>query len=277
MNLEQIPPTEPISELVPAPNHKSSIFSALIALLLISSTIYLFYQNIQLKKQVTTLTKKQTSPIPSPTSNPLGNWKTFTNSAYNITIQYPVDAQLILIEPAQYRLFGVNITLSNQNIQYVTTRISIQVVGNKKTPYTQLAQSFFAHDTGWMNDPNTPFTPIQHTDIGSANAESMTQTLCPSAGQYCEKTEYYFTDNDTYNFLITATYPIDSNQIPLFKQVTDQILSTFQFVDKTPTTYTCPSSGWVDCMPGTTVKLECSTEAMTWYKTNCSNFQGAAL
>jgi hypothetical protein len=41
--------------------------------------------------------------------------------------------------------------------------------------------------------------------------------------------------------------------------------------------YTCPQSGWVDCMPGPDKRPECSAEAMSWYKTNCPNFQGGAL
>lgn len=41
--------------------------------------------------------------------------------------------------------------------------------------------------------------------------------------------------------------------------------------------FTCPPSGYVDCMPGPTVKPECSPAAMAWYKTNCPNFKGGAL
>ncbi|MCX6791437.1 MAG: hypothetical protein NT149_00140 [Candidatus Gottesmanbacteria bacterium] len=41
--------------------------------------------------------------------------------------------------------------------------------------------------------------------------------------------------------------------------------------------YTCPPTGWVDCMPGPDAKPECSAEAMTWYKANCPNFKGGAL
>ncbi len=41
--------------------------------------------------------------------------------------------------------------------------------------------------------------------------------------------------------------------------------------------YTCPSNGWADCMPGPDKdNRACSPEAMTWYKTNCANFQGGA-
>jgi hypothetical protein len=43
--------------------------------------------------------------------------------------------------------------------------------------------------------------------------------------------------------------------------------------------YTCPENGYVDCMPGPNagVRHECTSEAMSWYKANCSNFQGGAL
>ena len=43
--------------------------------------------------------------------------------------------------------------------------------------------------------------------------------------------------------------------------------------------YVCPSNDWVNCMPilDETKKKACSPEAMTWYKTNCPNFQGGAL
>jgi len=51
--------------------------------------------------------------------------------------------------------------------------------------------------------------------------------------------------------------------------------------DATPPmeTFTCPETAWVDCMPGPDrgTKMECSSEYLTWAKTNCPNFEGAAL
>lgn len=50
--------------------------------------------------------------------------------------------------------------------------------------------------------------------------------------------------------------------------------------------YTCPTSEWIDCMPGplegnqngvtTGIKFECTDEFLTWAKSNCPNFKGAA-
>lgn len=42
--------------------------------------------------------------------------------------------------------------------------------------------------------------------------------------------------------------------------------------------YICPESAWVDCMPGPNqgIKQECTSEFLTWAKSNCPEFQGAA-
>lgn len=43
--------------------------------------------------------------------------------------------------------------------------------------------------------------------------------------------------------------------------------------------YTCPENGYVDCMPSPNagIRFECTSEAMSWYKANCTNFKGGAL
>ncbi len=52
-----------------------------------------------------------------------------------------------------------------------------------------------------------------------------------------------------------------------------------QVAPSTETKYTCPTTGWVDCMPvlDAAKTIACSPEAMNWYKTNCPDFLGAAL
>ena len=48
-------------------------------------------------------------------------------------------------------------------------------------------------------------------------------------------------------------------------------------VSPAPSTYACPSSSYVDCMPGPgPVKSQCATAYLQWAKTNCPNFKGAA-
>lgn len=42
--------------------------------------------------------------------------------------------------------------------------------------------------------------------------------------------------------------------------------------------YTCPTTEWVDCMPGPgTVKPQCTQDFLSWATANCPGFKGAAL
>ena len=44
------------------------------------------------------------------------------------------------------------------------------------------------------------------------------------------------------------------------------------------TSYSCPASEWVDCMPGPdSQNPQCTNDFLTWAKANCPNFKGAAL
>lgn len=54
-----------------------------------------------------------------------------------------------------------------------------------------------------------------------------------------------------------------------------KILSTFKFTNQK---YTCPTSEWVNCMPGPGApKPQCQPEFIKWATQNCPNFKGAAL
>ena len=47
--------------------------------------------------------------------------------------------------------------------------------------------------------------------------------------------------------------------------------------EKKTTKFTCPTSEYVDCMPGPgKVKVECSSEFLQWAQANCPNFKGVA-
>ena len=43
--------------------------------------------------------------------------------------------------------------------------------------------------------------------------------------------------------------------------------------------YVCPTTPWVDCMPGPDRprSYQCTAEFLNWAKTNCSGFEGSAL
>lgn len=45
-----------------------------------------------------------------------------------------------------------------------------------------------------------------------------------------------------------------------------------------PVIFTCPTSSWVDCMPGPDKpNPQCAKEYLEWARANCPGFEGAAL
>lgn len=40
--------------------------------------------------------------------------------------------------------------------------------------------------------------------------------------------------------------------------------------------FTCPKTGYIDCMPGPDKKSECNSIYLDWVKKNCPNFKGVA-
>jgi septal ring-binding cell division protein DamX len=55
--------------------------------------------------------------------------------------------------------------------------------------------------------------------------------------------------------------------------------TAIQTATSSATLYSCPATGYVDCMPilDEAKQKACAPEAMTWYKANCPDFKGAAL
>ena len=61
-------------------------------------------------------------------------------------------------------------------------------------------------------------------------------------------------------------------------EIVSKILSSFKFFGAQSFQYVCPLNGWINCMPilSEEGKKTCSQEAVSWYRINCSNFQGIA-
>lgn len=82
------------------PQPKKPIVLIIFAILLFLSTIFLAYQNLQLKKQILIL---QTTPTPptsltTPTPDPTENWKTHRSEKYYLQFKYPNDIPVEIIQ-----------------------------------------------------------------------------------------------------------------------------------------------------------------------------------
>lgn len=89
---------------VSQPKNKPLVIPVLlvILLLLLCSTAFLYYQNMQLKNM---LASYQTQPVvsptptayqsPIPTIDPIANWKTYTGEKYGFSIKYPAGWRVV--------------------------------------------------------------------------------------------------------------------------------------------------------------------------------------
>lgn len=70
-------------------------------------------------------------------------------------------------------------------------------------------------------------------------------------------------------FVLSLIYIIFQNSINKISPV---------IIPPTTSKFACPTTEWVDCMPGLGVqKPHCQPEYLKWAQENCPNFKGAAL
>lgn len=241
---------------------KFPLFSVLLLLILSVVSVICVYLFLQVRELSISQPVPSPSPSPIASADPMTGWQTYTNSNYNFSIQYPLGENIQVGEFKVDNSFEGFTILEIPDTSLISLRYqktSVPVISWwKKLLGNEVDQKFATYNS----DIN--FNGIRATEI-----------------TFDKKGEYELSFNRVIifsyngaNFEITVTNGnYDSEQTLRL----DQILSTFKFIDSS-TSYTCPASGYADCMPSPDgPKPSCSKEAMDWYKANCPDFKGAAL
>jgi hypothetical protein len=91
----------------------------------------------------------------------------------------------------------------------------------------------------------------------------------------CELSKGFRTKFDTFIYQIDEKGKIIMENYDRSIPTTSITPSTIPI--ESSTEYTCPTTEYVDCMPGPgPAKPQCAKEYLQWAQENCSNFQGAA-
>lgn len=234
------------------------------------------------------LTDEQKQNLEPPVDT--STWKTYSNNSFGFSLTYPSDWDIQeLHSPAPAGTSGVQPTIDT--IIFATASSYIKVFSGAHIDTTFPQEMLITTEQTMLDEKlvteDTYILDSQHQDT------KIIKIVIPDEKIY--RIEAFFPTTNTHRI--------------------NQMLSTFKFIvpmtqtgqmcggiagimcpagyscqmagnypDASGTcikkgTYTCPSSGYVDCMPvmDDAKKKACAPEALTWYKANCPNFQGGAF
>lgn len=222
---------------------------------------------------VTTTPTTIITPTPTPDINDISTWKNYENKTLGFTLKYPNSPNWNILENAS------QLTILNYIIDPAGGSDYDAVADKGKFKIEISNSNQFKNCDLWLieysktEDQITGKTPNikslkQITNQNYTGISFENETTFGTFGFACIN----IPQGGTTHYSGWLDYPNN-------KTFFTKILSTFKFTGSATAKYTCPASGWVDCMPvlDEAKKIACSTEAMNWYKANCPNFQGGAL
>lgn len=247
-------PDNPISHIPP---QKPKLPTLTLILSVILSVVSIFCIYLFLQVRTLTLDKYPPTSTPSPivSANNISDLKTYQNNVFSF--QYDLDYTV------------KEMSVMNKNPEFA-------IVLEKDSSNIAMFNIYRKNSLYKTNDsPAHDLTADQWIYWNLYN-NCVDKKLGLLSGKYCTSNPY--SDNEyifvtKYNDRFIEISGKSDNKLNI-----DQILSTFKFADSSPTAYTCPASGYADCMPSPDgPKSSCSDEAMKWYKANCPDFKGGAL
>lgn len=262
-SIDQVTPV-PLSEpVVPnvaapvAPHKKFPILSVLLLIILSIVSVITVYLFLQVREFSMSQPIPSVSPSPVASINPTSNWQTYENEKFNFSFKYPQETKIL------------------DSIKQIGDRLIIQNVASEETTADTPQMIIYlgpnnGRDLSWYStNASKEYGTNLKTEslkIGGIDA------LLGQTGQKQKLMPTVWIINADHIYTIQLP-PTDTEEYESFRQ----ILTTFKF-DKNTASFTCPPTGYVDCMPSPDgLKTSCTKEAMDWYKGNCPNFQGGAL
>jgi hypothetical protein len=303
----------PVQPTTPAKSKKTIFTSLVILVVLISlgAAGFFAYKYVQLRNQIPAVTPTPTpfsTPTPDPTADlsrdeVLRDWKTYSNTVFSF--KYPAVWDTFMVGEDPGKALMVAPKEKVDKVRQMTGGFGGGI-------FLTLTISMKSTPPDWKTEESWNVTnePIVVDGItGTKYTVNVVQSL-PGLSEGDRITSVVLKKDATYIQieLLDKTYDTIYSQIlSTFRFVSQTNPTTGQFcggiagkicpegytcrldgnypdaggsciqTTKTKTGYTCPVNGWVDCMPGTSPKPECSTAAMDWYQANCPDFKGGAL
>lgn len=212
------------------------VLLSLLVLLLLLSTSYFGYQNMQLQKQLADLSKPAPLSTPTPMPDPTANWQTYTSIILGFTIRYPqtwfiehednTRVRIQNYDPKTAPGRGYDATEDKGKFAF---QIGLQNIAGPQSVELLKAALSQEKECFFMGDP-AGTTVVSDEKTGNINGHATyTRTKKCSASPNSAETTTYILDGKGKVLSASALLDITSEASTF-----DQILSTFQFTLNTP-------------------------------------------
>ena len=221
-------PTTPPVEQTP-PKRKPStvkIIMSIIILLLLSALGSLIYQNNQLKSQISYKPMETSAPSlePTPTPNPTANWNSYTNTAFDYSIKYP--------------------------LTFLTQNMSAGAGTSEALP---TSTHLYVYNTEDEKHYLNRYVNIEHLGLIIPKSNGYNETNTTVGNKSAIK--YTSTDPEVLFDIYVINFDNDQGGLEIYvsksedkQQIAEQILSSFEFTDGE---FVCPDTNIIDCTPCT--------------------------
>lgn len=202
---------------------------------------------------------------PSVRLTPTPSTSTYTDNLKRFSLQIPIDWKIVKQEGSDTPYFQAD-DGSNLAITIFDTKFD-----NLSSFLSDLDKT---NQTAWEGKPGKKIISTEKIFLSGLPAVRRIEDWL--AADYTTVNTYLLINRQVYSFYIVPTeIPYDHTGV---YQKYQQVLDSFEPLS-TPTSFVCPQTEWVDCMPGPDKpsKTECSSEFLQWAQSNCPNFKGAAL
>lgn len=272
------------SKIIPVKSNNILILIlSILFLILLGISVYFGYNYYVLKFQSTkSIPLIKTLPqVESPnTINPTSKWKEYKNSKYSF--KYPND--WILEEKCQKIDTSTNnLCVYSPDYQLITQKISpgeggidnitLYNIGNLLS--VNILNNIEFNLKNYCAPGGPMFMENCHEKSINGHKFAVRELGWPPN---TTSIDAWLIINSKAALEITFDFSKENKQKDL--QLFDQILCTVKLINagSLKPVYTCPPGGWINCMPILTdeAKKTCTDEAISWYRANCSNFQGLA-
>lgn len=205
--------------------------NVILIVLLIATLIggYFVYTNYKLPIFDRTNNRTKVSlSTPAPTSDPTANWKVYTSIDYGYTFKYPSDLNLIDYQEKPYNRIGVQLNTCPQKgtDAFCGYNLHVSISVNNQTNSPRISVDQAVNQQRESNKevclPQTKYSDVTPTTIAGKPAKTYSISVC-----YGNSKAFFVSDGNNV-FVISQGYSDNEAELK-YKQLNDQILSTFQF------------------------------------------------